>query len=98
MHERRTAKRCPLILTNLDGKAWAADGFRSSWRKACAAAGVVGMTCAARLALVVRTEAEIATLTGHEFGDVRSSMPTICTAIRRWPRARSGSSKRERNL
>jgi integrase len=37
-------KRSPLILVTLDGKPWTADGFRSSWRKACAEAGVVGVT------------------------------------------------------
>ena len=36
-------KRCPVILTNTDGKPWTSDGFRSSWRKACSAAGVVGV-------------------------------------------------------
>jgi hypothetical protein len=29
-------------LLNSDGDPWTADGFRSSWRKACAAAGIVG--------------------------------------------------------
>ncbi|WP_082659230.1 tyrosine-type recombinase/integrase [Aureimonas sp. AU40] len=33
-----------VILTNRDGEAWTADGFRSSWRKACARAGVEGVT------------------------------------------------------
>jgi len=32
------------ILVNSEGKPWTADGFRSSWRKACAKAGVVGVT------------------------------------------------------
>jgi integrase len=38
------SKRSPIILTNSDGKPWTSDGFRASWRKACAAAGVVGLT------------------------------------------------------
>ncbi|ESX08908.1 MULTISPECIES: hypothetical protein [unclassified Mesorhizobium] len=32
------------ILLNSDGVPWTSDGFRSSWRKACASAGVVGVT------------------------------------------------------
>jgi hypothetical protein len=40
--ERRSAllrplKRSPIMLTNSDGKPWTSDGFRASWRKACAA-------------------------------------------------------------
>jgi integrase len=55
------------------------DGFRSSWRKACAKAGVVGVTfndlrgtAVTRLALAGATEAEIASITGHKLSDVRS--------------------------
>lgn len=73
------AKKSPVILTNAEGKPWTADGFRSSWRKACAAAGVTGVTfndlrgtAVTRLALAGCTEAEIATLTGHALRDVRS--------------------------
>jgi integrase len=72
-------KKGPLILTNSDGRPWTSDGFRSSWRKACAAAGVVGVTfhdlrgsTVTRLALARATEAEIATITGHKIGDVRN--------------------------
>src|ERR1700674_2257068 len=36
-------KRSPIMLTNSDGKPWTSDGFRASWRKACAAAGVRGV-------------------------------------------------------
>ncbi|WP_394891275.1 tyrosine-type recombinase/integrase [Mesorhizobium sp. AaZ16] len=67
------------ILLNSDGIPWTADGFRSSWRKACAAAGIVGVTfndlrgtAVTRLALAGCTEAEIATITGHSLRDVRS--------------------------
>src|SRR6185503_7600541 len=67
------------ILLNSDGNSWTADGFRSSWRKACAAAGVIGVTfndlrgtAVTRLALAGCTEAEIATITGHSLRDVRS--------------------------
>jgi integrase len=74
-----TPKQSPLILVNSDGRPWTPDGFRSSWRKACAAAGVVGVTfhdlrgtAATRLAIVGCNEIEIATLTGHAIRDVRS--------------------------
>lgn len=67
------------ILLNSDREPWTADGFRSSWRKACAAAGIVGVTfndlrgtAVTRLALAGCTEAEIATITGHSLRDVRS--------------------------
>jgi integrase len=59
--------------------AWTADGFRSSWRKACAAAGVVGVTfndlrgtAVTRLAIVGATVPEIATITGHSLRDVNA--------------------------
>jgi integrase len=72
-------KKGPLILVNSNGQPWTPDGFRASWRKACAAAGVVGVTfhdlrgtAVTRLALVGCTEAEIATITGHTLRDVRS--------------------------
>jgi integrase len=73
------AKKSPTILVNTEGKPWTPDGFRSSWRKACEAAGVVGVTfhdlrgtAVTRLALAGCTEAEIATITGHSLRDVRT--------------------------
>jgi integrase len=67
------------ILVNLDGHAWTADGFRSSWKKAFKKAGLSGITfndtrgtAVTRLALAGCTEAEIATITGHSLRDVRS--------------------------
>jgi integrase len=72
-----TPKRSTLILTSTDNKPWTADGFRSSWRKACAAAGIVGLTfhdlrgtAVTRLAIAGCTEAEIAAITGHSLRDV----------------------------
>jgi integrase len=72
-------KRSTIILTNSDGKPWTSDGFRASWRKACAAASIVGVTfndlrgtAVTRLALAEASEAEIATITGHSLRDVRS--------------------------
>jgi len=74
-----TAKRSTLILVNSDGTPWTQDGFRASWRKACAKAGIDGVTfndlrgtAVTRLALAGCTEAEIATITGHSLRDVRS--------------------------
>ena len=72
-------KHGPIMLTSTDRRPWTPDGFRASWRKACAAAGVVGVTfndlrgtAVTRLALAGCTEAEIATITGHSLRDVRS--------------------------
>ena len=39
-----TKKRGPLILMNTRGRAWTANGFHASWRKACMAAEVSGLT------------------------------------------------------
>jgi integrase len=74
-----TAKHSTIILTNRKGKPWTSDGFRASWRKSCAAAGVGGVTfndlrgtAVTRRAVAGCTEAEIATITGHSLRDVRS--------------------------
>lgn len=74
-----TKRRSPVMLVNTDGQPWTADGFRSSWKKACMKAGISGVTfndlrgtAVTRLALAGATEAEIATLTGHSLRDVRS--------------------------
>lgn len=73
------AKRHPTILATMKGRAWTADGFHASWRKACTSAGIKGVTfndlrgtAITRLALAECTEAEIATITGHALRDVRS--------------------------
>jgi len=70
-------RRSPVILVNSDGKPWTADGFRSSWRKACAAAGISGLTfhdlrgsAVTRLALAGAEVPEIAAVTGHSLKDV----------------------------
>ncbi len=74
-----TERRSPIILLTVKGTPWTADGFRVSWRKACAKAGITDLTfndlrgtAVTRLALAGCTEAEIATLTGHSLRDVRS--------------------------
>jgi integrase len=76
----RTQKRDGLlILVNSEGNPWTEDGFRSSWRKACAKASIDGLTfndlrgtAVTRLALAGATEAEIVAITGHALSDVRS--------------------------
>jgi integrase len=67
------------ILCNSEGMPWTGDGFRSSWRKACAKAGVTGLTfhdlrgsTVTRLAVAGATEPEISKLTGLSIRDVRS--------------------------
>jgi integrase len=73
----QTKRYGPLILTSTDRKSWTPDGFRSSWRKACVAAGIVGLTfhdlrgtAVTRLAVAGCTVAEIAAITGHGLRDV----------------------------
>ena len=72
-----TQKHGPIILTNAEGKPWTEDGFRSSWRKGCALAGIRGLTfhdlrgtAVTPLALAGCTVAEIAAITGHSLRDV----------------------------
>jgi integrase len=74
-----TARRCPLILTNTFGRPWSADGFRTSWSKACAKARIRGLTfhdlrgsAVVRLALADATVPQIATVTGHSLKDVEA--------------------------
>lgn len=72
-------KKSPLILTNTFGRPWTPDGFRTSWAKTCQKAEIKGLTfhdlrgtAVTRLALAGATVPEIASLTGHRLGDVRS--------------------------
>ncbi|GHE83211.1 integrase [Camelimonas fluminis] len=72
-------KRGALMLLTRDGERWTEDGFRSSWAKACAKAGIEGLTfhdlrgsAVTRLALAGATVPEIATFTGHSLRDVES--------------------------
>lgn len=72
-----TPRQSPVILLNSEGKPWTSDGFRSSWRKACAACGITDLTfhdlrgtAVSRLAAANCTIPEIATLTGHSLNDV----------------------------
>jgi integrase len=67
------------ILTTEGGLSWTPDGFRSSWSKAVARAGVTGVTfhdlrgtAVTRLALAGCTIPEIATITGHSLRDAET--------------------------
>jgi integrase len=75
----RTTRRSPMILTTTRGKPWTSDGFRTSWSKACAKAGITGLTfhdirgsAVVRLALADATVPQIATFTGHSLRDVEA--------------------------
>ncbi|KSV61901.1 hypothetical protein N185_37550 [Sinorhizobium sp. GW3] len=70
-------RRPPTILINTRGKPWTSGGFDSSWRKACAAAGVSGLTfhdlrgtAVTRLAIAGCSIAEIGAVTGHSPKDI----------------------------
>ncbi len=69
----------PLILTNSLGRPWTSDGFRSSWRDACQAAEITGVTfhdlrgsAVTRLGEAGCTAPEIASITGHSMRDVET--------------------------
>lgn len=74
--ERAPAAGEHILLTER-GTPWTESGFRASWRKACVAAGVEGVTfhdlrgtAVTRLALAGATPPEIGTVTGHSLRDV----------------------------
>jgi integrase len=84
-----------IILTNQDSVPWTADGFRSSWHKACKRAAITGLTfhdlrgtAVTRLAVAGCNDIEISSITGHSIGDVKSILekhylkhdPRIATA------------------
>lgn len=69
--------RKKVILTTIDGSPWTSDGFRSSWQKACARAGIEGLTfhdlrgsAVTRLAMVGATPQKIAGVTGHSIQSI----------------------------
>jgi integrase len=78
---RRPDKPEGAILLNSHGEAWTGDGFRASWGKACARAGLgeedlhfhdLRGTAVTRLALAGCSVAEIASITGHSLQDVEA--------------------------
>jgi integrase len=104
LDEAAKVKRSTQILINTQGRPWTESGFQSVWRKACADAGVVGVTfhdlrgtAVTRLAIAGCTEAEIASVTGHSLRDVAAILDTHY--LRRDPAlAESAISKLERSL
>ena len=76
------SRRAVTILTTTEGTTWTSDGFRTTWRKTCVAAGLIAPkrrgptfhdirgTAVTRLALAGCTVPEIATITGHSLRDV----------------------------
>jgi integrase len=75
----RTPHTSPVILTTTRGNPWTSDGFRTSWSKARAKAGITGLTfhdlrgsAVVRLALADATVPQIATFTGHSLRDVET--------------------------
>jgi integrase len=78
-----TPRRSTLILTNSQGKPWTADGFGSSWRKACRAAAISGVTfndlrgtAVTRLSEAGCTIPEIASITGHTLRSATTILQT----------------------
>jgi integrase len=72
-----TPKKAETILSTTRGTAWTEGGFRASWRTACKAAGVEGLTfhdlrgtAVTRLALAGCEVPEIAAITGHKLSKV----------------------------
>jgi integrase len=75
----KAKKRGAMILLTIEGARWTADGFRSSWRKACEAAGIAGLsfhdlrgTAVTRLSLEGAPPQEVATITGLSLNDVNA--------------------------
>lgn len=71
------------ILVNTKGITWTEDGFRTSWGKACTAAGVDDLTfhdlrgtAVTRLALAGCNTSQIGSITGHSLKDVQSILDT----------------------
>jgi integrase len=76
-----TPRVSTIIISNEDKRPFTSDGFRASWRKTCARAGITGLTfhdlrgtAVTRLALAGCTEIQIATFTGHAVSSVKSIM------------------------
>jgi integrase len=76
-------KRGPLMLMTSDkeARAWTSSGFRASWRKACIAAGIRGLTfhdirgsAVTRLSNAGCSVPEIATFTGLSLKDVQEML------------------------
>lgn len=73
----KVKKDAVTILTTERGFTWTESGFRASWRKACAKAGVADVrfhdlrgTAITRMAIAGCSVPEIAAVTGHSLNDV----------------------------
>jgi len=95
-------RRSTQILTSARGRPWTANGFRSAWRKAARAAGIVGLTfhdlrgtAVTRLAETGCTNPEIAAITGHSLRDVGAILDKYLARTRGL--ALSAIAKLERN-
>lgn len=71
------------ILLNSFGEPWTESGFRASFRKTCALAGIQGLTfhdirgtSVTRLAIAGASVPQIATFTGHSLKDVEAILDT----------------------
>jgi len=76
-----TPKKAVTILSTTRAAAWTEGGFRASWRTACKAAGVDGLTfhdlrgtAVTRLAVAGCEVPEIAAITGHKLNKVAAIM------------------------
>jgi integrase len=76
-------RRCPIILTNSDGKPWSESGFQGAWGKATMRAGIRGLTfhdlrgtAVVTLARAGCNEVEIYSITGHKPSDVQAILTT----------------------
>jgi integrase len=72
-------RKCPIMLTNSDGKPWSESGFQGAWGKATMQAGIRGLTfhdlrgtAVVTLARAGCNEVEIYSITGHKPGDVQA--------------------------
>ncbi len=74
-------RRATVVCLTSRGKPWTADGFKTSFSKACTVAGIDGLTfhdlrgtAVTRLALAGCTVPEIATITGHSLKTVETML------------------------
>jgi integrase len=82
-----TPRRAPQIVTNDEGRPFTSSGFRASFRKTQARAGITGLTfhdlrgtAVTRLAVAGATEMEIAAITGHAVSTCARSWTGIILA------------------
>lgn len=95
-------RKAPVILVTSRDTAWTPDGFRSSWGKACATAGIDDVTfhdlrgsAVTRLFEATADIGEIASITGHSLADVEAILDAHYFG-RTNALARSGIAKLER--